>query len=65
LKQKEEERQRQAERRKKERQKAVNKKRNLETLVKDAKKRAEDFERQVVITSVMYLKNWMFAFSLF
>jgi len=47
LPQKEEERQRQVEKRKKERQKVVAKKRNLESLAKDAKKRAEDFNRRV------------------
>ena len=35
------------EKRKKERQKVVAKKRNLESLAKDAKKRAEDFSRRV------------------
>ena len=35
------------EKRKKERQKVVTKKRNLESLAKDAKRRAEDFERRV------------------
>jgi len=35
------------EQRKKERQKVVAKKRNLESLAKDAKRRAEDFERRV------------------
>ena len=35
------------EKRKKERQKVVAKKRNLETLAKDAKQRAEDFDRRV------------------
>jgi hypothetical protein len=45
--QKEEERQKQVERRKKERLKTVNKRRSLETLVKDAKKRADNFEKQV------------------
>jgi len=44
--QKEEDRQKQVERRKKDRLKTVNKRRNLETLVTDAKKRADSFERQ-------------------
>jgi len=35
------------EKRKKERQKIVAKKRNLESVAKDAKRRAEDFERTV------------------
>jgi len=45
--QKEEERQRQVEKRKKDRQKLVTKKRNLESLAKDAKRRTEDFEQRV------------------
>ena len=47
LMQKEEERQHRLEKRKKERQKVVAKKRNLESLAKDAKRRVEDFERRV------------------
>jgi len=35
------------EQRKKERQKVVAKKRNLDSLAKDAKRRADDFERRV------------------
>jgi len=35
------------EKRKKDRQKVVAKKRNLESLAKDAKRRTEDFERRV------------------
>ena len=37
------------EKRKKERQKLVAKKRNLESLARDAKQRAEDFERRVSV----------------
>jgi len=37
------------EKRKKERQKLVAKKRNLESLATDAKQRAEDFERRVSV----------------
>ena len=38
------------EKRKKERQKVVAKKRNLESLAKDANRRAEDFERRVSVS---------------
>ena len=47
LSQKEEERQRQVERRKKDRQKLVTKKRNLDTFAKDAKRRTDEFEHRV------------------
>jgi len=53
--QKEEERQRQVEKRKKDRQKLVTKKRNLESLAKDAKRRTEDFEQRV--------SDWQLSFD--
>ena len=43
----EEERQKQKEKRKKDRQKAFDKKRNLDGVVKDAQKRTDEFNRKV------------------
>lgn len=59
----EEERQKQKERRKKDRQKLLNKKRSLDGLVKDAEKRANDFERKVnIIFGLYHSESFEFSF---